>query len=150
MNITHHNPHKNTDMAGEELKCFFACFFQSSGRNTKKSYSWILIKIYLTSLTKACPHNKQSPVLFWECDSVTLCFTVEPSLFFFYHHAYSHTHTHAHTSTNYTHIYRTVFSDNITDGYSWCGWRVEWGKQWTRPGLKLELCCHMKMISLLN
>lgn len=64
------------------------------------TYSWILCKIYLTSLTEAFPSHNPSTVLFGECDSLALYFTSTHSLFYTIMCNHTNTCTHAHTFTH--------------------------------------------------
>lgn len=101
-------------------------------------------KISLTSLTKAFPSHNLSTVLFGECDSLALYFTSTHSLFYTIMCNHTNTCTLAHALTHSTFSQTGRVSDipGVVEGWS--------GKQWTKPGLKLESCCHMKMTSFLN
>lgn len=60
------------------------------------TYSWILCKICLTSLTEAFQSPSLSTVLLRECDSLALYFTSTHSVFL-YPNVQSHKHVHTHT-----------------------------------------------------
>lgn len=122
----------------EPLKLFQAlCVLSSVPWLKQWPYSWILCKICLTSLTWAFPSHNLSTVLFGECDSLALYLRSV-----FYTIMCNHTNT-----CTLTH---TVFSDGVSEWYSWCGLRVERetvDQTWVKVRIKL---CPMKMISFLN
>lgn len=129
----------------EPLKWFWALSVLSSVPWLKQwPYSWILCKICLTSLTEAFPSSNLSTVLFGECDSLALYFTSTHSLSYtvMCNHTNTCALTRALTHSKCSQTGRVSDIPGVVEGWS--------GKQWTKPGLKLESCCHMKMISFLN